>query len=93
MDLYIRPGAATDDAVQIDQIVSQIDRDMEVLNAAIANYISEGKIQIEWADNLKSNWQKYYTSDVPVAMEEMKKSAANLRLAVDETIKYAQERN
>lgn len=47
-------------------------------------------IETEWSEKLKSDWDKYYTGDIPEAMENMKLSATNLRAAVDEAIKYSQ---
>ena len=91
MQLRINPGAATDDAAQIDSIVSQMEEDMQVLDSAIKRNIPDG-IQTTWSDTVRTNWESYYTADVPQAMEEMKLSATNLRLAVDQALKYDQER-
>ena len=90
MNLTINPGAATDDAAQIDSIVSQIQQDMETLNAAINRNIPSS-VETTWSDTVKSNWTQYYNADVPAAMEDMKLSAANLRLAVDQALKFDQE--
>lgn len=91
MNITINPGAATDDAAQIDSIISSIDSAMQTLDAAIKRNIPNG-IQTEWSDSVRSNWETYYTADVPAAMEEMTLSATNLRLAVDQALKYSQER-
>lgn len=91
MNITINPGAATDDAAQIDSIVSQMEEDMQVLDSAIKRNIPDG-IQTTWSDTVRTNWKSYYTADVPQAMEEMKLSATNLRLAVDQALKYDQER-
>lgn len=88
MNITITPGAATQDAAQIDEIVSSIERSMEVLDAAIKRNIPEG-IETTWSDEVKSNWEQYYGNDVPQAMQEMRQSAANLRLAVDQALKYS----
>lgn len=90
MNLTINPGAATDDAAQIDSIVSQIQQDMETLNAAINRNIPSS-VETTWSDTVKNNWTQYYGGDVPAAMEDMKLSAANLRLAVDQALKFDQE--
>ena len=89
--LTINPGAATDDAAQIDSIVSQMESDMQTLDAAIKRNIPDG-IQTTWSDTVRSNWESYYTADVPQAMEDMKLSAENLRLAVNQALKYDEER-
>lgn len=90
MELRINPGAATDDAAQIDSIVSQMEEDMQVLDAAIKRNIPDG-IETTWSDTVRANWENYYTADVPDVMENMKLSATNLRLAVDQALKYDQE--
>ncbi len=88
MNITITPGAATQDAAEIDSIVSSIESSMEVLDAAIKRNIPSG-IETTWSDEVKNNWETYYSSDVPEAMEEMKQSATNLRMAVDQATKYS----
>lgn len=90
MNVTLTPGAATDDAVQIDQIVATIQEDMQTLDSAIKATIPDG-IQTTWSDTVRSNWEQYYNSDVPAAMEDMKLSATNLRMAVEEVVAYDQE--
>ena len=90
MNITINPGAATEDAAQIDQIVTQMEEDMQVLDAAIKRNIPDG-IETTWSDTVRANWENYYTADVPDVMENMKLSATNLRLAVDQALKYDQE--
>jgi len=91
MNITINPGAATDDAAQIDSIVSQMETDMETLNAAITRNIPSG-VDTTWSDGVLNNWQSYYTADVPSAMADMKQSATNLRMAVEAALAYDQER-
>ncbi len=91
MNLTINPGAATEDAAQIDSIVNDIESAMETLDAAIKRNIPNG-IETTWSDQVRNNWESYYGADVPEAMEDMKLSATNLRLAVDESLKYSQEK-
>ena len=91
MNLTIAPGAATEDAAQIDQIVTDMEEDMETLNNAIKNTIPSG-IQTTWSETVRGNWESYYGADVPEAMEEMKLSAQNLRIAVDQALAYDQEK-
>lgn len=90
MNITINPGAATDDAAQIDSIVSTMEENMQTLDAAIKSAIPEG-IQTTWSDTVRSNWESYYGADVPAAMEDMKLSATNLRLAVEQALAYDQE--
>lgn len=90
MNLTINPNAATDDAAQIDAIVSKIETSMQELDAAIKRNIPDG-VETQWSDEVRNNWEQYYSADVPEAMEEMKLSATNLRLAVDQALKYSNE--
>ena len=90
MNLTITPGAAIDDAAQIDSIVASIQNSMETLDGAIKNTIPDG-IQTTWSETVRTNWEQYYSSDVPAAMEDMKLSASNLRLAVEQAQAYDQE--
>lgn len=90
MNITINPGAATDDAAQIDSIINSISSSMETLDAAIKRNIPNG-VQTTWSDEVRNNWETYYSADVPEAMDEMTMSATNLRLAVDQALKYSQE--
>ena len=90
MNITINPGAATDDASQIDSLVQTMQDSMETLNNAIKQTIPAG-IQTTWSETVRENWETYYSADVPAAMEDMKLSAANLRLAVEQALQYSQE--
>ena len=90
-NLIIKTGAATEDAQQIYRIVSDIAEDMDTLNTAIKSTVREGSLQLDWADELKANWEKTYTNTIPEAMEEMKLSAQNLEKAVQEALAYSQQ--
>lgn len=90
MNITINPGAATDDAAQIDSIVSTMEQNMQTLDSAIKSAIPEG-IQTTWSDTVRTNWETYYAADVPAAMEDMKLSATNLRVAVEQALAYDQE--
>ena len=91
MNITINPGAATDDAAQIDSLIQTIEESMETLDSAIKNTIPSG-IQTTWSETVRENWENYYTSDVPSAMEDMKLSATNLTLAIEEASKYDREK-
>ncbi len=91
MNITINPGAATDDAAQIDSLVQSIEESAETLNNAIKNTIPTG-IQTTWSETVRSNWESYYTADIPQALEDMRLSATNLRLAVEQALNYDQEK-
>lgn len=90
MNITITPGAATDDATQIDNIVAQMESNLETLDAAIKRNIPDG-VQTTWSDEVRNNWETYYSADIPAAMADMKLSATNLRMAVDQALKYSNE--
>ena len=90
MNITISPNAATDDASQIDSIVSQMEQNLAELDAAIKRNIPDG-VQTTWSDEVRNNWETYYSADVPAAMADMKLSATNLRMAVDQALKYSNE--
>ena len=92
MNITINPGAATDDAAQIDSIVTTMEEDMQTLDSAIKRNIPDG-VQTTWSDTVRTNWESYYGADVPQAMADMKLSATNLRLAVEQALAYDQEQN
>ena len=64
MNIQIRPGAATEDARQIDHIIEQITENMATLNDAIKKNIPAG-INTEWSDRVRSDWEKYYNESIP----------------------------
>ena len=90
MNITINPGAATDDAKQIDRLVQTMEESMQKLDNAIKRTIPDG-IQTTWSKTVRDNWNNYYTADVPAAMEAMKLSATNLRMAVEQALRYDQE--
>lgn len=90
MNLTINTGAATDDAAQIDSIVATMEDNLETLNGAITRNIPNG-VQTSWSETVRENWSTYYGADIPAAMADMKLSATNLRMAVDQALKYSSE--
>ena len=91
MNIQIRPGAATEDARQIDHIIEQITENMATLNDAIKKNIPAG-INTEWSDRVRSDWEKYYNESIPATMQDMHASAVNLRLAVEQALAYSKEK-
>lgn len=90
MNVTIKPGAATDSASQIDSIVANMQTSFETLNAAIKRTIPSG-IQTTWSETVRENWEAYSNAEVPEAMETMKLSATNLRLAVQKALEFDKE--
>lgn len=93
MNIVINPNAALDDATQIDSIVSSIQAEMDQLDVVINDCIDKGPdtITTEWGTAVKTNWNNYHNEDIPAVMAEMTKSASNLRVAVDEALRFSRE--
>lgn len=89
MNITIKPGAATEDALQIDSIIEEMTASMEELNEVIKSVIPAG-VETDWSEDVLNNWNTYYGSNVPETLEEMKLSSANLRLAVAKALEYSQ---
>lgn len=92
MNITIKPGAATEDAAQIDSIVSIMEQDMQKLNEVITTCIPDG-VMTDWSDSLRANWERYYNDGIPEAMEAMKASAENLRIAIEKALDFSREGN
>ena len=90
MNLTIKPGAALDDAQQIEAIVATIDQSMQTLNNVINKTIPSG-IETNWSEEVKNNWTNYYSNDIPEAMATMQLSAKNLKMAVDQAVSYSND--
>ncbi len=90
MNLTIKPGAATDDAAQIQKIVSDIETSLDELNQKITGNIPSG-VDTDWSEEVLNNWNTYYSADVPQALADMTLSATNLNNAVDAALKYSNE--
>ena len=67
-----------------------ITNNMDELNQVIKRNIPD-RVRTNWSEEVRANWQRYYSDSVPMAMESMKASAVNLRTAVDEAIRYSKQ--
>ena len=96
-DIAIDEDNVAEDGIKAEDVVKEVeieftDEDMETLDSAIKRNIPDG-VQTTWSDTVRSNWEGYYSADIPQAMEDMKLSATNLRLAVEQALAYDQEQN
>lgn len=90
-NIKINTDASLQDARQIEQIVESIANCMEELDSVIKRNIPS-EVQTNWSEQIKSNWEQYYNTSIPEAMDAMKLSAYNLKMAVEEAIAYSTER-
>ena len=88
-NIVIRPGAAMDDVMQIKNIVANIKESMELLENSIKRNIP-ANIETQWSERLRSEWESYYTNQIPASMVEMQASATNLEKAAEEAIRFSQ---
>ena len=86
----IAPEAALDDAADIENIISTIERSMDDLSKVIHATIPD-RVETEWSKKLSDDWNKYYTSDIPEVMEEMGKSSKNIKMAAENAKGYSKE--
>ena len=91
MNIIIKPGAATDDVKQIENIISEMTEDMAELHEAINETIPDG-IETDWSDRVKQNWYDFYRADIPEAMETIRLSASNLTMAINAALAYSEEK-
>ena len=79
--LIVKSDKAKEGAKNILDIVEAIRRTMDELDNAVKNNIPN-KVETQWSDTLRSNWQNYYTGDIPEVMAGMRTSATNIQTAV-----------
>lgn len=86
----IKTDNALSDAQEIVSIIKNIEESLETLNNNINKNIPD-VLRTDWADELKSNWTKYYSNDIPETMSQMNQSAINIQKTAEDMIKYSQE--
>jgi hypothetical protein len=87
MNITVNTDAALEDAKDIDTIVQSIETNLEKLDKTIDTLIPE-RLETTWSNRLKEEWTAYYKDSIANGMEEMKVSATNLRIAVNEALEY-----
>ena len=75
MDITIKPGAALEDATQIDSIVKQIDQDMQDLDSSFKRIIPSG-VETTWSNELKQNWETIEQKEKTKALQGMWRNKA-----------------
>lgn len=93
MNIEITTEALLDAAKEIDTIVNNMKDAMDDLNNIINNKlgpVGSGKpVSTNWAEQIVTNWKRYYGNDIPSTMAQMQQSALNMRMAVDSAIAYS----
>ena len=76
----------------IDEIVSSISDSMATLDENIRKNIPD-RINTDWANEFRTAWQKYYTTEIEEALMNINKSGIKLRKAVKTALKYSRMSN
>ena len=87
MNLTILPDAATEDVKDIENIIKNIDDSMKELDAVFKKIIPE-RLETDWANKLKENWDRFYDGTIKDSMYGMQSSANNLKRAIDAALEY-----
>ena len=86
--LTIYPGAATEDARDIENIVATIESCLDTLNDLIKKHIPEN-LETDWSKDLLESWTKAYNESIETIIHEMTLSAKNLEMAVEQALAYS----
>ncbi len=87
--LIIKPGAALEDAKQIETIVETIQECLRKLDECISKNIPN-ELETTWSKELDDAWQKSYKGSIQDIMDEMKSSATEVQKAVFKALDYSQ---
>ena len=79
-------------ALEIDEIVTSISNSMATLDENIRKNIPD-RINTDWANEFRTAWQKYYTTEIEEALMNIKKSGIKLRKAVKTALKFSRMSN
>ena len=79
-------------ALEIDEIVTSISNSMATLDENIRKNIPD-RINTDWANEFRTAWQKYYTTEIEEALMNIKKSGIKLRKAVKTASKFSRMSN
>ncbi len=85
-------SAAKEAAEKLFNSVSKIGESMEKLDRALNRIVLEDT-ELTWAKRLLEQWENYYSSDIPAAMEEIKNSASSIVSAAEAYKAYNEETN
>ena len=79
-------GQALADAEKIQTIVNNIEEAVAKLDNGFKT--AKGQTDLKWFTEMGEQWDQFCGSNVPAALEEMKKSKTNIEAAVAELQQY-----
>ena len=86
--IKINKDSALGAILEINDIVSNLENTMANLDETIKKNIPD-RIDTEWANELRSDWQSYYNQEVISVLEEMRQNGLYLRKAVNKALEYS----
>ncbi len=86
--IRINKDSALGAILEINNIVSNLENTMASLDETIKKNIPD-RIDTTWANELRTDWQKYYNQEVINVLEEMRLNGLYLRKAVNKALEYS----
>lgn len=86
--IRINKDSALGAILEINNIVSNLENTMASLDETIKKNIPD-RIDTTWANELRTDWQKYYNQEVINVLEEMRINGLYLRKAVNKALEYS----
>ena len=86
--IRINQDSALGAILEINNIVSNLENTMASLDETIKKNIPD-RIDTTWANELRTDWQKYYNQEVINVLEEMRLNGLYLRKAVNKALEYS----
>ncbi len=86
--IRINKDSALGAILEINDIVSNLENTMASLDETIKKNIPD-RIDTTWANELRTDWQKYYNQEVINVLEEMRLNGLYLRKAVNKALEYS----
>ena len=86
--IKINKDSALGAVLEINEIVSNLENTMATLDETIKKNIPD-RIDTNWANELRKDWQTYYNQSVIAVLEEMRLNGIYLRKAVNKALEYS----
>ena len=86
--IRINKDSALGAILEINNIVSNLENTMASLDETIKKNIPD-RIDTTWANELRTDWQKYYNQEIINVLEEMRLNGLYLRKAVNKALEYS----
>lgn len=88
-NISVRTEQALSRAEEVDNLISSISQDLATMKDVIDRTIPT-KVNTDWANDLKSTWNRNYNESIKDALAQMQLSASNIRAAVSAARQFTQ---